>query len=422
MVWVVLRLAGRQNPGTRFAIWFSTLLAIATLPFVSASSSISHLIALPPASLHRQIVLSPSIASCLFAAWAFGAGLMLFRLCVGLWRVAQFRRNCSEFDPTGLDPASARIIRDLESSRRVKLFVSSDTTVPTAIGFFRPAIVFPASLLPQLSAEEIRIILLHELAHLRRRDDWTNFAQKIVKAVFFLHPVVWWIENRLTLEREMACDDMVLAQTASARAYASSLISFAEKLQGSRRLALAQSLISRMHQMSLRLAQILDAKRPSRTHSWKPALALSVGMLALAVGAVPYIPRVVTFQAQPSQRPAQQMQVAGSAPNAEQLAPMILPGAERAVQPRVVPRVRAIAAAFHPRTMERPLKLIAPARQPALAKTVQEELPTQETIFILRMTQYDPSGSGVWTLCICKVGGGNTGERQVESAIVLSLI
>src|SRR5207302_997713 len=81
------------------------------------------------------------------------------------------------------------------------------------------------------------------------------------------------------LQREMACDDMVLAQIASPRAYASYLISFAEKLQGRRGLALAQALVNRMHQMSLRVAQILDPKRPRRSGLWKPVLGFTAGML-----------------------------------------------------------------------------------------------------------------------------------------------
>ncbi len=264
LVWVLLRLIGRQNSGTRFVIWFSALLAIVALPFLSGSDfGASYFRTLPPANLHGGITLSSSWASYLFAAWGFGAGLLLLRLSVGLWRVRQIRRNSSEVDLASLDPAIAGILRDFESPRQVKLCVSGEVTVPAAIGFFRPAIVFPAWLLAQLSPEEITVILLHELAHFRRWDDWTNLAQKVVKAVFFFHPAVWWIESRLTLEREMACDDMVLAQTASPRAYASSLISFAEKLQNARGLTLAQALVSRMRDMSLRVAQILDAKRPS---------------------------------------------------------------------------------------------------------------------------------------------------------------
>src|SRR5579864_5505684 len=76
LVWVMLRLTARQNSGTRFAIWFSVLLAIVALPFVSGSSFVSaHLGAASPASLHRPILLSSNIAYCFFAAWAIGAGL-----------------------------------------------------------------------------------------------------------------------------------------------------------------------------------------------------------------------------------------------------------------------------------------------------------------------------------------------------------
>src|SRR5260370_738296 len=233
----------------------------------------------------------------MFVAWGVGAGLFLLRLGVGLWRVRGLLRNCSNVDLASIDPAIAAILRDLGSRRRVKLCASNEVAVPTAIGFFRPAIVFPAWLLPQLSAGEVKVILLHELAHLHRLDDWTNLFQKIVKAVFFFHPAVWWVEDRLTLEREMACDDMVLAQT-SPRDYASSLISFAEKLHSARGLTLAQALVSRMRHMSLRVTQILDAKRPSRTGLWQPVLGVTAGMLALVFTAAPYAPRFVAFQDQ----------------------------------------------------------------------------------------------------------------------------
>jgi beta-lactamase regulating signal transducer with metallopeptidase domain len=82
---------------------------------------------------------------------------------------------------------------------------------------------------------------LHELAHLRRYDDWTNLAQKLVKALFFFHPAVWWIEKQVSLEREMACDDAVLAETASPRAYAECLAHLAEKTASSAKSGAAKS-------------------------------------------------------------------------------------------------------------------------------------------------------------------------------------
>ena len=432
MVWVLLRLIGRQNSGTRFAIWFSALLAIVALPFLSGSGfGASHHRALPPANLPVGITLPSSWASYLFAVWGVVAGLLLLRLSVGLWRVRQIRGKCSPVDLGGLDPAIAGILRDFGSRRRVKACVSSDVAVPAAIGFFRPAIVFPAWLLPLLSPEEMKVILLHELAHVQRWDDWTNLAQKIVKSVFFFHPAVWWIESRLMLEREMACDDMVLAQTASPRAYASSLISFAEKLQNARALTLVQTLGSRMRDMSLRVAQILDTNRPSRTGLGKPVLGLSAGLLVLVFGTAHHAPRLVAFQTQPQHRQTQYIHAMQQATDAE-LQPeaagatrsrtAAAPDSERsslAPQPRVIPSV------FNPRTaVVAPHLKATSARKPVAmrARTTPEHLPIQETFVILRTTHYDASGAGVWTLCIWRISGENSAERPLQSALVLSSI
>ncbi len=429
LVWVLLRLIGRQNSGTRFVIWFSALLAIVALPFLSeAGFGASYSRTLPTANLHGGITLSSSWASYLFAAWGVGAGLLLLRLTVGLWRVSQIRRRSSAVDLASLDPAIAGMLRDFESRRQVKLCVSSEVAVPAAIGFFRPAIVFPAWLLPQISAEEIKVIMLHELAHFRRWDDWTNLAQKVVKAVFFFHPAVWWIEGRLTLEREMACDDMVLAQTASPRAYALSLISFAEKLQNARGLALAQALVSRVHEMSMRVTQILDAKRSSRTGIWKPVLGLSAGLLALVFGAAPYAPRFVAFHTQPSQSETRQIHATRQATNAEASsiaadAAWSRPVATRvARRSRLTPQPRALLAVFNPRGALVPVRLVASPSRPVImrAKATQRELPIQETFVILQTAEYDDSGSGIWTLCIWRVGGGVLPERQLESTVIMS--
>ena len=118
----------------------------------------------------------------------------------------------------------------------------------------------------------------HELAHLRRGDDWTNLIQKIVRALFFFHPAVWWIENRLSVEREMACDDAVLAETANPHGYASCLVSLLEKSLAHRlshkQWSMAQAAVHRAREASLRLAQILDTNRPVATRVWRPALGM----------------------------------------------------------------------------------------------------------------------------------------------------
>jgi beta-lactamase regulating signal transducer with metallopeptidase domain len=423
LVWLLLRVIGRQNSGTRFAIWLAALAAVVALPLLSVlRSGGAHAPDFLPANMHAAITLSRSWAYFLFAAWGIGAGLSLVGLSVGLWRVRQIRRRCSEVDVATLDPAIAGILHEFKSRRLVKLCVSDDVAAPAAIGFFRPAIVFPDGLLAQLSGEEIKVILLHELAHLRRWDDWTNLGQKIVKALFFFHPAVWWIENRLTLEREMACDDSVLAQTASPRAYASSLISFAEKLRNARGLALAQSLVSQVCQMTQRVAHILDAKRSDREGCWTPVLGVGAGLLALVVGAAPYAPRIVAFQSQSRLPEAQRIQPAERAatskvPMGAADFPIRRSVSTSDVNPKVIP------ASFNPRSVVVPRQIKTKPRKPLMMRAaIPENLPTQGTFFILQTVRYDASGTGVWTLCVWKVGGQDHVDKHWESAIVLSVI
>jgi Zn-dependent protease with chaperone function len=226
--WAALRYFGAQSSMTRFVVWFSTLLVIAGLPLLSGITS-PHVAA---GSHLPEITLSGRWATGLFVVWALIASVLLARLILSLRHLYILRKKCHELDP-GSYPALSEVAKDfsqLHRSRRIQLLSSNQLRVPTALGFFRPAVILPEWTLRDLSHEELKVIVLHELAHLRRWDDWTNLAQKFVKALFFFHPAVWWIDSRLALEREIACDDMVLEQTANARIYAASLVSVAEKV------------------------------------------------------------------------------------------------------------------------------------------------------------------------------------------------
>src|SRR5262249_21669490 len=104
------------------------------------------------------------------------------------------------------------------------------------------------------------------------------------------------IEGKLTLEREMACDDLVLAQTSNPKVYAMSLLSLAERVGLGKGIALAQAALGRAHQTSQRILRILDAGRPKATRVWKPALGLVTAMSAVAIMAVPYTPNLISFE------------------------------------------------------------------------------------------------------------------------------
>lgn len=297
--WLALRAMGRRNAGTRFAVWMLALLAIPALPWldVLTPARTGHVVG----SAHAVLVLPRSWALDIFVVWGVIAAAALLRIGIGLWQVRKLRQSCGSVDVATLGPLLQRTLAEFRSIRRVTLCVSEAVRVPTAIGFFKPLVVIPAWALQELSAEELNVILLHELAHLRRWDDCTNLVQKVLRAVLFFHPAVWWIENRLSLEREMACDDLVLAQTANPRAYAHCLVSVAEKSFLHRGLALAQAAVSRMRHTSLRVTQILDTNRPSATRIWKPALGLVSGFAVVCAVSFARAPRLIAFQDQAPQ-------------------------------------------------------------------------------------------------------------------------
>jgi beta-lactamase regulating signal transducer with metallopeptidase domain len=287
--WISLRIM-RKNSGTRFAVWFLALLSIAVLPvFGSLRPDQSNV------ASHSEITIPGSWAWYLFAAWLIFSAVGLARVSVGLWQLRRLRKSCVAVDPEELDPAVRTTLQQFNSTRPVALGLSDNVRVPTAIGLAKPLVVIPVWVMQKLSPTELNTILLHELAHLRRWDDWTNLAQRILGALLFFHPAVWWIQKRLSLEREMACDDLVLAEAANPRTYAECLVALAENNYFRRGAALAQAAVSQLRHISLRLAQILDKDRPRATGVWKPALAFLSGFTVISLALAPYAPKLVSF-------------------------------------------------------------------------------------------------------------------------------
>lgn len=294
---LILRAAPRANSQTRFAVRLSTLVAIAVLPLLGGAWRPE---AVSSVSRHALITIPASWAGYIMMAWMALAAAGLARVGIGLWQIRTLRRNSFAIDPQVLGLQAQSLVEEFRKSRPVSVLVSSRLDVPTAIGFFRPAVILPAWMAEDANAEELNHAILHELAHLRRRDDWTNLAQKLVKSVLFFHPGVWWVERKLSLDREMACDDAVLAQTSSARVYAQCLARVAEKSFLRRKMALAQAAVDRMKQLSVRVAQILkeDEGHPRTTKLWKPALPMVMAVAAVCAVSTSRAPKLVGLKAQ----------------------------------------------------------------------------------------------------------------------------
>jgi beta-lactamase regulating signal transducer with metallopeptidase domain len=292
--WILVKVFRKQNSSTRFAVWFSCLVGIAVLPFFHSATGVAGSVAFLGAT-HPAFWLPSSWAFEIFMVWAVIAGAGLAKISFGFWQLKRLRRSCRAIDPTSLDTALQQTLNAYGSSRAVAVCTSDRVRVPAAIGFLHPAIVFPPWAWRELSTFELDSVLLHELAHLQRRDDWTNLAQEILRAIFFFHPALWLVGRGLSLEREMACDDFVLAGTSNARAYAQCLVSVAEKSFLRRGLALAQAVAGKMRDTTRRVVRILDADRPKATRVQAPALGLVVAFSLVCLFSLPRAPKLVAF-------------------------------------------------------------------------------------------------------------------------------
>jgi beta-lactamase regulating signal transducer with metallopeptidase domain len=291
-VWFLLQLFPKRDSRTNFAVWFSTLLATALLPILSFYRESKPA---GSAGSHAALTVSTSVAWYIFVAWATVAVAGLARVILATFQVRRLRANAVPVDMESLPADIRALIEEAQKSRPVSVLVSESLEVPTAIGFRNPAVIFPAWMLETTPAEELKYILLHELAHLRRRDDWTNLAQKVLKAMLFFLPSVWWIERRLSLDREMACDDAVLAHSGAPRRYAECLAHVAERSFLRRQLALAQAAVSRVRQLTERVTMILDPDRPRATQLWKPAIPLVMVLAGLCALPASFMPELVGF-------------------------------------------------------------------------------------------------------------------------------
>jgi beta-lactamase regulating signal transducer with metallopeptidase domain len=291
---LALRLMSRQTAQTKFALCFTTLTGVALVPLLGWWHAQG---AANSASASTAVLRLPEEwATYICGVWAVGAGIALARVAFGLYRVHQVCRSCVPVGSAEIDLNLQRTVQEFQSQRGVELCTSELVCVPTAIGFMRPVVALPGWCLRDLSPSELHSVVLHELEHLRRYDDWTNFFQRIVGAIFFFHPAIWWLENRLSLEREIACDDAVLAVVPDPKSYARCLVSLAEKSYLRRGIALAQAAVSRVQQLTARITQILDARRPRTTSLWKPALSIVAVTVFAGSASLEVAPRLVAFQ------------------------------------------------------------------------------------------------------------------------------
>jgi beta-lactamase regulating signal transducer with metallopeptidase domain len=221
----------------------------------------------------------------LFLAWC---GLVLFFLG---WLGAQISRQrqvirTAEPAPPSIAEAGAGIQAALGIRKPVPVLISSQTGAPMAVGLFRPVILLPPLFQSgALSGPVVEQVLLHEYAHIRRRDLPVQAGVALLKVLFFFHPVVWLTSRHLEIERELATDDWVVSQGGSdPMNYARSLLDVAENLSAPLHgAALSMGLSESARRLKVRLLRI-QTGRTVRPRTWQilPMAALLTCMVAFS--------------------------------------------------------------------------------------------------------------------------------------------
>ncbi len=217
-----------------------------------------------------------SWATATIGLYVAGVVGMLLYLVIQHWSVRCFARRAKPVDDGGWTSLLAECAQSIGVHRHVRLLRDRDHRVPVTFGVRRPSIVIP-DIADTWSDDRRRAVILHELAHVARYDCLTQTVAWAACTVYWFHPAAWWVARRLRIERELACDDRVIAAGTQARDYAGHLLEIAYSMGRHRAPALAVSM-ARPRQLEGRLLAALDQGRNRRA----PGRRLSAVAAAIA--------------------------------------------------------------------------------------------------------------------------------------------
>ena len=243
-------------------ITFVTLAPIEEVPVSTSSVTIINEVQILPGTnglMDNFINWVNANSDTVIVLWTFFFLFSCLRLVTGVAAVNRLRQHKTQ-------PVTAEWKNKLEQLKlvigvrcSVSLLQSQLVKVPVALGILKPVILLPLGLITHLPPEQVETILLHELAHIRRRDYLVNLCQHIVEAIFFFNPAVRWISSLLRQEREASCDDIVVANCNQKANYLNALVNFQE-YSFRHNTPYAMSIGSKRHYLLNRVKRIISNK------------------------------------------------------------------------------------------------------------------------------------------------------------------
>jgi hypothetical protein len=261
---------------TRFALWYGAFIATAVLPLFALLLKPNIIV-----SGGRGHAPQGGIGG-LVLVWSALATLQLLRLAIAFVRM---RRGLRVAVVDQRASALARSIsEELHNRRQFEIVISCAVSSPQIIGLLRPVIALPTSV-DTIDSATLRAILLHEIAHIRRGDDWLLALERLGYALFFFNPSLWFIKRQIAFERELACDEMACARV-DAWQYAEAILPVARSTAAAWSLGAVNTALER------RTIRLLTRQPPQPRWPDVAAVVLAViGVVLGVVSSMPYIAR-----------------------------------------------------------------------------------------------------------------------------------
>jgi beta-lactamase regulating signal transducer with metallopeptidase domain len=312
---------------------------------------------------------SVSTLSATTTIWIAGVLLVLARLACGtarVWWIARRATQAAVWAPLG-----RRLARSLGIDRRVAFLRGDEDAMPMAWGLVRAHVLLPAEA-DDWPIERQRVVLLHELAHVRRRDSLTQMLAHLACAAYWFNPLVWLAARRLRAERERACDDLVLAVGTRASDYADHLLDIARSLRSGAWPTWSAVTMAHRSQLEGRLMAILNPALPRRSPTRRSVAVFAIVAMVSIVSLAGVRAVAKTAEAEEQGRPSALASPAPTPTPAPAPAPAPMPS--QSPTPAPAPAPRAPRAAVMPTPMPPAVQTPTPTPVPPAPPLAQARI------------------------------------------------
>jgi beta-lactamase regulating signal transducer with metallopeptidase domain len=272
---VMLFALERAGANVRYRVCWAALLAVMALPAVPSVQLIAISIDAFRAPQGAAMVSLPDAwwtsTLVLLAAWIFWTSVHAVRFVAAVAAIRQARARSVPF-PSNVRSELLHWVRMGSQGRRATLVLSESVTTAAVLGWGAPMIAVAPSLVKTLRTDELDRVLIHEWAHVQRRDDLVNIVQIVIRTTVGWHPALWWIDRRLHVEREIACDEMAVAVTGSPKTYAECLLKLASLRATPRTIQAAPAVLTSCG-LRARIMKIVSGD-PSIAPLWSGSIAV----------------------------------------------------------------------------------------------------------------------------------------------------